>query len=126
MKLGIDAVDQLGRTALHVAVSSGELKLATPLLRARATTALRSSDGATVLQLAIEQADLPLASLLLQVGAEKDLSTAEGIPLLVLAAERSVPIALALVQVLSMFEPAGLDSAPERRSQGLARGLARC
>jgi len=98
MGLALDAADAKQRTALHLAVASGQAAVVTPLLRARASTAVRSSDGQSVLQLAVEAADLQITAMLLQVGANKDELTADDTPLLVVAAERSVAIALALVQ----------------------------
>jgi hypothetical protein len=50
----IDAVDNAGNTALHIAVSKGELKVVTDLIDEGADTAIKNSKGLTAKELALE------------------------------------------------------------------------
>ena len=98
IRVDLNQQDRVGRTPLHVAVSSGAPELVQPLLSAKASTEVQEDDGATPLRLAVSQGDLALTSMLLGVGADKNALGADAVPLIVLATEASVHVALALVK----------------------------
>mmetsp|Transcript_33938 Transcript_33938/g.108220 ORF Transcript_33938/g.108220 Transcript_33938/m.108220 type:complete len:739 (+) Transcript_33938:1064-3280(+) len=119
----IDGADAHGQTALHVAVASADASLVVPLLRARATLDIAEGGGATALQMAVEAADLRCVSALVQMGADVDVMSGDGSPMLVLAAERSVPVAMALIQAsadVNVIDPAGRSALEVAVAQGEA------
>ncbi|XP_034703760.1 serine/threonine-protein phosphatase 6 regulatory ankyrin repeat subunit A-like [Vitis riparia] len=66
----LDFRDNEGRTALHLAVSKGNIQCARTLVEAGADKDAKSKDGRTALYRAASNGDRPMAEMLIQMGAD--------------------------------------------------------
>lgn len=74
----LDATDQLGRTALHIAASEGALECATELLDRGADPSIADGHGITPLMEAVDADSEDVARLLVMRGADKRAKDADG------------------------------------------------
>jgi ankyrin repeat protein len=79
MDIDLEAVDQDGNTALHLAVIRGQEHTAQALLQSGANVNAQNAEGKTALMIAIESFSAPLVQLILkQDGVELELTDALG------------------------------------------------
>lgn len=87
-EIGIDEVDDSGRTPLMVAVEFGNSSLASVLLALGAQPDVKGADGTTCLSCAVEAGDVGLLTLLIDAGADLELEASSFLTPLALAAVR--------------------------------------
>ena len=76
--IGLDDIDQLGRTPLHIAIEHGNMKAAKKLLDLGASVAIQDKMGRVPLHIAAEKGNKQAAELLLVAGAFVDITDIYG------------------------------------------------
>jgi ankyrin repeat protein len=111
-KAGVDARDENGRTALHLAAGSGQVEFVKALLEAGADVKLRSRDRATPLMVAATNGHAAIVAMLMVHGGEpRTVDNTGAEPVEVAARLGHLPVIEALIRHAFAFKRQDMDQA---------------